>query len=77
MENLAGITMVDPVFVDTSEGRAVVADSLKVKINKTDKNVEELSPIKKVTGKYESTNITSTSEELKSKIVATESKRGN
>ncbi|RVE43265.1 hypothetical protein evm_012095 [Chilo suppressalis] len=29
VENLAGITMVDPVFVDTSEGRAVVADSLK------------------------------------------------
>ncbi|XP_053601512.1 probable ATP-dependent RNA helicase DDX31 [Plodia interpunctella] len=29
VENLAGITLVDPVFVDTSEGRAVVADSLK------------------------------------------------
>ncbi|XP_052753702.1 LOW QUALITY PROTEIN: probable ATP-dependent RNA helicase CG8611, partial [Galleria mellonella] len=30
VENLAGITLVDPVFVDTSEGRAVVADSLKL-----------------------------------------------
>ncbi|XP_013183316.2 probable ATP-dependent RNA helicase CG8611 [Amyelois transitella] len=29
VENLAGITLVDPVFVDTSEGRALVADSLK------------------------------------------------
>ncbi|XP_037300448.1 probable ATP-dependent RNA helicase CG8611 isoform X2 [Manduca sexta] len=29
VENLAGITLVDPVFIDTSEGRAVVADSLK------------------------------------------------
>ncbi|XP_049888023.1 probable ATP-dependent RNA helicase CG8611 isoform X2 [Pectinophora gossypiella] len=29
VENLAGITMVEPVFVDTSEGRALVADSLK------------------------------------------------
>lgn len=28
VENLAGITMKDPVFVDTSEGRSVVADSL-------------------------------------------------
>ncbi|KAH9645882.1 hypothetical protein HF086_010081 [Spodoptera exigua] len=29
VENLAGITLVDPVFVDTSEGKAVIADSLK------------------------------------------------
>lgn len=33
MENLAGITMLDPVFVDTSEGRAVVADSLKPQVD--------------------------------------------
>ncbi|XP_073961519.1 probable ATP-dependent RNA helicase CG8611 [Choristoneura fumiferana] len=29
VENLAGITMVDPVFADSSEGKALVADSLK------------------------------------------------
>ncbi|CAB3255495.1 unnamed protein product [Arctia plantaginis] len=29
VENLAGITLVNPVFVDTSEGKAVIADSLK------------------------------------------------
>lgn len=26
---MAGITLVNPVFVDTSEGKAVIADSLK------------------------------------------------
>ncbi|OWR48362.1 hypothetical protein KGM_213111 [Danaus plexippus plexippus] len=31
VENLAGITMQDPVFIDTSDGKAVVADSLKPK----------------------------------------------
>ncbi|XP_026725815.1 probable ATP-dependent RNA helicase CG8611 [Trichoplusia ni] len=31
VENLAGITLVDPVFVDTSEGKAIIADSLKGK----------------------------------------------
>ncbi|XP_048005928.1 probable ATP-dependent RNA helicase CG8611 [Leguminivora glycinivorella] len=29
VENLAGITMVDPVFVDAADGKALVADSLK------------------------------------------------
>lgn len=43
VENLAGITLVNPVFVDTSEGKAVIADSLKSKeLNeiptKSDKN---------------------------------------
>lgn len=33
--------MVDPVFVDTSEGRAVVADSLKLPpVNKVDKEID-------------------------------------
>ncbi|XP_045760324.1 probable ATP-dependent RNA helicase CG8611 [Maniola jurtina] len=30
VENLAGITMQDPVFVDTSDGKTLVADSLKL-----------------------------------------------
>ncbi|CAH2100172.1 unnamed protein product [Euphydryas editha] len=34
VENLAGITMQDPVFVDTADGKALIADSLKEK-NKT------------------------------------------
>lgn len=34
VENLAGLTMIDPVFVDTSEGRAVVADSLNAQVTK-------------------------------------------
>ncbi|CAH0747559.1 unnamed protein product [Diatraea saccharalis] len=42
VENLAGITMADPVFVDTSEGRAVVADSLK------DKNVVNNKMLEKI-----------------------------
>ncbi|XP_050359299.1 probable ATP-dependent RNA helicase CG8611 [Nymphalis io] len=36
VENLAGITMQDPVFVDTSDGKALVADSLKVNSKQTD-----------------------------------------
>ncbi|GBP56535.1 Probable ATP-dependent RNA helicase CG8611 [Eumeta japonica] len=43
LENLAGLTMVDPVFVDTSEGRAFVADSLN-KTNNKQKN--DTFPIK-------------------------------
>ncbi|XP_013167130.1 PREDICTED: probable ATP-dependent RNA helicase CG8611 isoform X2 [Papilio xuthus] len=41
VENLAGITMQDPVFVDTSEGKVLVADSLKHigDLNKIDDNV--------------------------------------
>ncbi|KPJ06715.1 putative ATP-dependent RNA helicase CG8611 [Papilio machaon] len=41
VENLAGITMQDPVFVDTSEGKVLVADSLKQSgdVNKIDGNV--------------------------------------
>ncbi|XP_041974020.1 probable ATP-dependent RNA helicase CG8611 [Aricia agestis] len=43
VENLAGITMKDPVFVDTSEGKALVADSLqKEKDHMKNKNIEKL-----------------------------------
>ncbi|KAJ8734641.1 hypothetical protein PYW08_013891 [Mythimna loreyi] len=41
VENLAGITLVDPVFVDTSEGKAVIADSLKPDKATPNKNVTE------------------------------------
>ncbi|XP_059047529.1 probable ATP-dependent RNA helicase CG8611 [Achroia grisella] len=41
VENLAGITLVDPVFVDTSEGRALVADSL-LKLKHADSKLEQV-----------------------------------
>lgn len=54
VENLAGITMVDPVFIDTSEGKAVVADSLKLHtsnvINKEDVSKEKNAAIEIETG---------------------------
>ncbi|XP_045513360.1 probable ATP-dependent RNA helicase CG8611 [Pieris brassicae] len=40
VENLAGITMKEPVFVDTSDGKAVVADSLKPNQKDEVKNLE-------------------------------------
>lgn len=43
VENLAGITLVNPVFVDTSEGKAVIADSLKTNETTQSKNA---SPVK-------------------------------
>ncbi|KAI5642456.1 DEAD/DEAH box helicase domain-containing protein [Phthorimaea operculella] len=44
VENLAGLTLVDPVFVDTSEGRALIADSLKPQ--KDPKPMVETNPVK-------------------------------
>ncbi|XP_069354076.1 ATP-dependent DNA helicase DDX31-like isoform X2 [Maniola hyperantus] len=38
VENLAGITMQDPVFIDTSDGKTLVADSLK--LTKSTENVK-------------------------------------
>ncbi|KAJ2946556.1 hypothetical protein O0L34_g12610 [Tuta absoluta] len=43
VENLAGLTLVDPVFVDTSEGRAIIADSLKPQ--KEPKPTTEAKPV--------------------------------
>ncbi|KAL0850375.1 hypothetical protein ABMA28_012201 [Loxostege sticticalis] len=54
VENLAGITMMDPVFIDTSEGRALVADSLKQK--NIDGNILKSQPLKDETKIPEKTN---------------------
>ncbi|XP_047541980.1 probable ATP-dependent RNA helicase DDX31 [Vanessa atalanta] len=43
VENLAGITMQDPVFVDTSDGKALVADSLKETSKHTDLKKSDIS----------------------------------
>ncbi|XP_063831577.1 probable ATP-dependent RNA helicase CG8611 [Ostrinia nubilalis] len=49
VENLAGITMKDPVFVDTSEGRALVADSLKPKLSEVQAFKKDVKTEEKVT----------------------------
>ncbi|XP_045507098.1 probable ATP-dependent RNA helicase CG8611 isoform X1 [Colias croceus] len=41
VENLAGITMKEPVFVDTSDGKALVADSLKPSNEQKDTKINE------------------------------------
>lgn len=42
--------MVDPVFVDTSEGRAVVADSLKPQVKRESKKIKEQEPVNEEMG---------------------------
>lgn len=56
VENLAGITMMDPVFVDASEGKALVADSLKTP---KDKTKQGLSSAKDIQTESEKTNVKS------------------
>lgn len=71
MENLAGITMVDPVFVDTSEGREVVADSLKpqttTKLLEQEKKTVERDNKNEVTHKQNDTSTDSKDETVEIK----------
>ncbi|CAH0722369.1 unnamed protein product, partial [Brenthis ino] len=57
VENLAGITMHDPVFVDTSDGKTLVADSLKPAKPQTDietnKKVTDNNPREEVKGRVQ------------------------
>ncbi|XP_052737119.1 probable ATP-dependent RNA helicase CG8611 [Bicyclus anynana] len=65
VENLAGITMQDPVFVDTSDGKTVVADSIKQ--NKPIENVQPNgeSPMKTITKQNVSSELKETSNSKK------------
>ncbi|KAJ0181034.1 hypothetical protein K1T71_003119 [Dendrolimus kikuchii] len=76
VENLAGITMSDPVFVDTSEGRAVVADSLKLKIDKSDKKLEGVSDKMKGNSEVVCMKSITTEDELKQTVESPETRQG-
>ncbi|KAM3966675.1 ATP-dependent DNA helicase DDX31 [Aphomia sociella] len=78
VENLAGITLVDPVFVDTSEGRAVVADSLKPNHDDSTSEQVNLTDTKKKKNEFKMMKISTPADEVDSDVPVdnTETKRG-
>ncbi|KAG7304030.1 hypothetical protein JYU34_010955 [Plutella xylostella] len=77
VENLAGITMVDPVFIDTSEGRAVIADSLNPKLDKPGSVMKVGEPTKKKEKIVKDESMDEDDESTATKEVEKEKKRGD
>lgn len=68
--------MVDPVFIDTSEGRAVIADSLNPKVDKPGNVTKVSEPTKKKEKVVKEESMEEDDESTATKEVEKEEKRG-